>query len=131
MWLAIGLACIVVAAALLLVCIQLAKLLARAQGTLDRIDRQLDSAQTPLAKTLDHVGNIAASIDDIAAKADRTVDSAEKVVGAVARAAESAQAAVTPTVANLVGIVAGVSRGAAAFFRSRGRNGSPDPKEDQ
>jgi methyl-accepting chemotaxis protein len=124
MWIAIGVACLVVAGGLVPVFVALARLFTRADGTLAKVERQLDEAKAPLSKTLHHVSGIAGSIDDIASRIDHTAEAADRTASAVARAAESAQAAVTPTLANLVGIVAGVSQGAKAFFRSRGRNGS-------
>ena len=124
MWVAIGLAALVAAGGISFACIRLAGLLARAQTTLDNVDAQLAGAQAPLTKTLTHVSGVAQSVDDIVAKVDRIANAAEKAAGAVAKTADAAQAAVSPTIANLVGVVAGVSRGARTFFRSHGRNGA-------
>ena len=124
LWLAIGLAALAAAAGIAFACFRLGALFTRVQTTLDKIDAQLDGVQAPLAKTLVHVSGVAESIDDIAGKVDRVTAAAEKAADAVARTADAAQAAVSPTIANLVGVVAGVSQGAKAFFRSRGHNGS-------
>jgi uncharacterized protein YoxC len=124
MWLAIGVASLIAAIGIAFVCYRLGAVLGHAQTTLGKLDTQLDGAQGPLTKTLEHVSGVAQSVDDLVAKVDRIATSAEKAAGAVAKTADAAQAAVSPTIANLVGVVAGVSQGAKTFFRSRGRNGS-------
>jgi uncharacterized protein YoxC len=127
MWAAIGLASLTVAAAIAYLCARLGRTLGRVDETLVKVDRQLDGAEAPLLKTLDHVGGVADSVDALVAKVNRIAGIAEHAAEAVAKTADAAQAAVTPAVANLAGIVAGVSQGAKAFFRSRGRNGAwPD-----
>jgi len=123
MWLAIGVASLAAAAGIVLVCIRLAALLADTRRSLGRATAALDAAEAPLAKTLAHVSGVAENVDGIVSKVNHVADAAEKAAGTLARTADAAQAAVTPTVANLVGVVAGVSQGAKAFFRSRGRNG--------
>jgi uncharacterized protein YoxC len=130
LWLAIGLASIAVAAGVVIVSIRLAALLGRAEKTLKKVEQQLDRADVPVTKTLNHVSSVAENVDGIVAKANHVADLAEKAAGAVAKTADAAQAAVTPTVANLVGVVVGVSQGAKAFFRSRSRNG-PQRKETE
>lgn len=124
LWIAIGLASLAVAAGLVAVCVRLARLLGRADETLGKVERQLDNLDAPVAKTLGHVSGVAADVEAIVGKINHIADAAEKAAVAVAKTADAAQAAVTPTVANLVGVVVGVSQGAKAFFRSRGRNGS-------
>jgi uncharacterized protein YoxC len=128
MWLAFGAAAIVAAAAIAFVCIRLGKLLASADESVTKINRQLDEAREPLGKTLGHVSGLAQHVDGIVAKADHVADAADKAATAVAAAAESTQAAMSPTLASLVGIVAGVSQGARTFFRTRGRNGASDDR---
>jgi methyl-accepting chemotaxis protein len=108
------------------VCIRLAHFIGKAERTLEAVDKQLAEAEEPLNKSLSHFSGVAESVDDLVAKVNRIADSAEKAAGAVAKTADAAQAAVTPAVANLVGVVIGVSQGAKQFFRSRGRNGSQD-----
>jgi len=124
MWIAFGIASLIAAIGIAFACFRLAALLAHTESTLGKVDAQLDGAQAPLTKTLAHVSGVAQSVDDLVAKVDRIATSAEKAAGAVAKATDAAQAAVSPTIANLVGVVAGVSRGAKSFFRSRGHNGS-------
>jgi uncharacterized protein YoxC len=127
MWAAIGLASLVVAASIAYLCVRLGRTLGRVDDTLVKVDRQLDGAEAPLLKTLGHVGGVADSVDALVAKVNRIANVAEHAAETVAKTADAAQAAVTPAVANLAGIVAGVSQGAKTFFRSRGRNGAwPD-----
>jgi uncharacterized protein YoxC len=127
MWLAIGVASLGIAGGVVFLCVKLGRTLERVDVTLTKVDRQLDGAELPLLKTLDHIGGVADSLDELAAKINRVGAAAERAAEAVADTAGAAQAAVTPTVANLAGIVAGVAQGAKAFFRSRADNGSrPD-----
>jgi uncharacterized protein YoxC len=126
MWLAIGLASLLAAIGIVIACARLAALLGHANETLRKLDRQLDEADPPLVKTLTHVSGVAESIDAVAARANRIAEGVEKAASAVAKTADAAQAAVTPTVANIVGIAVGVSQGAKTFFRSRGRDGFQD-----
>ena len=124
MWIAIGVASLAAAAGIAFACIRLGLALRRLQRTLDGVDVQLAAAQQPLTKTLEHVSGIASSVDGLAAKVDQVATAATVAAGAVAKTADAAQAAVSPTIANIVSVVAGVSEGAKTFFRSRGRNGS-------
>jgi uncharacterized protein YoxC len=126
MWIAIGIASLVAAGGIAYACVRLGAVLAHAETTLGKADAQLAGMQEPLTKTLTHVGGVAESVDSLVAKIDRIATAAESAAGAVAKTADAAQAAVSPTIANLIGVVAGVSAGAKTFFRSRRRNGAQD-----
>ena len=122
-WIAIGVASLIVAAGILIACLRLAAVLGHADRSLDGVDKQLASAEPSLAKTLEHVSGVAKSLDGILGRVEHVMRAAEKTVGAVAKSADAAQAAASPTIANLVAVVAGVSEGARTFFRARGQNG--------
>ena len=126
MWIAIGIAALGAATGIGFACFRLAAVLGHLDKTLSKADVQLDGARAPLDKTLASVSGVAASVDSLVAKVDRIATIAESAAGAVAKTADAAQAAVSPTIANLVGVVAGVSQGAKTFFRSRRRNGAQD-----
>jgi uncharacterized protein YoxC len=128
MWLALGAAALIVAIALAYLFVRAAKVLDKTQETMDRVDHVLDGLQAPVIDTLAHVGGVAGNIDEMVGRIDRLTRVLEKGATGIARAAETAQSAVSPTVANVVGIVAGISQGAQRFFRSRRGNGaSTDP----
>lgn len=120
MWLAIGVASLVLAGGVAYLCARLATTLRGVDTTLAKIDRQLDGAEAPLRRTLEHVGGLAGSADTIAVKVGRIAGIVEHAAESMAKTADAAQAAVTPAMANIAGIVAGVSQGAKTFFRSRG-----------
>jgi len=124
MWVAIGAGALIVAAGLAFVCVRLAKVLDRTQETMLKVEHMLDSLEAPITATLDHVGGVTGSVDEMITRVNKLTELLERVTGGIAKAADAAQAAVTPTVANVVGVVAGVSKGAQAFFRSRHSNGS-------
>ncbi|MDQ6779968.1 MAG: hypothetical protein M3Z37_02270 [Candidatus Eremiobacteraeota bacterium] len=124
MWLAIGAASLIIAITLAIVFVRLAGVLDRTQETLRKVDHMLDTIEPPVTATLDHVGGVLGNVDSMVTRVNRLTEMLERVATGIAKAADAAQAAVSPTVANVVGVVAGVSRGAQAFFRSRHSNGS-------
>ena len=124
MWLALGAAALIIAIALAYFFVRAAKVLDKTQETIGRVDHVLDGLQAPVTETLAHVGGVAGNIDEMVGRIDRLTRALEKGATGIARAAETAQSAVSPTVANVVGIVAGISQGAQQFFRSRRGNGA-------
>lgn len=128
MWIAIGIASLATAAGIAFACFRLAGVLAHVDATLSKADTQLDGAREPLTNTLSSVSGVAANVDRLVAKIDRIATAAESAATTVAKTADAAQAAVSPTIANLVGVVAGVSQGAKTFFRTRRRNGAQDER---
>ena len=125
MWLAIGLASLIVAAGVAYVSYRMGGVLARTDSALSKVERQLDALQPSVTETVGHVGSVAASVDSMVSRVERMTGAAEKAAGAVAKTADAAQTKLTPAVMSVVGIVAGLSEGAKALFRPRGRNGPP------
>jgi uncharacterized protein YoxC len=119
MWLALGAAALIVAIGIAVVCAKLASVLGHTDTTLDKVEQVLDSIQPATAKTLNDVSGIAGNINSMVGRVDRLTQALETAKNAVAKAADKAQTAVSPTVANVLGVVAGISRGAQTFFRSR------------
>jgi uncharacterized protein YoxC len=124
MWLALGVAALIIAIALAFISARLGKVLDRTQDTLGKVEHLLDQLEAPITTTLDHVGGVAGNVDSMVTRVNHVTELLERATLGIAKAADAAQAAVSPAVANVVGVVAGVSRGAQAFFRSRHGNGS-------
>jgi len=123
MWLAFGVAALIAAGGLAYLCVRVAGFVAQREDTMDRVERLLDGLQTPVTQTLEHVNGVVGNIDTMVGRVDRITESVEKGAVGIAKAADKAQSAVSPTVANVVGIVAGISQGAQQFFRARRGNG--------
>lgn len=124
MWLAFGAAALIIAGSLAYVFVRTGKVLDRTQETMVKVEHALDELQAPVTQTLEHVGGVAGSVDEMVSRIDRLTQALEKGASGIAKAADKAQSAVSPTVANVVGIVAGISQGAQQFFRSRRGNGT-------
>jgi uncharacterized protein YoxC len=119
MWLALGAAALIVAIGFAFVCLRLGGVLSRADETLGKAEQLLDGLAAPASKTFDHISGVAGNVDAMVGRIDRLTQALETGAAGLAKAADKAQTAVSPAVANVVGIVAGISRGAQAFFRSR------------
>ena len=124
MWLAFGAAALIIAIGLAYVFVRLAHVLDTTQVTLGRVEQMLDGLRNPVTQTLDHVGGVASSVDTMVGRIDKLTLHLESAAAGVAKAADAAQLAVSPAVANVVGVVAGISKGAQQFFRARSSNGS-------
>ena len=124
MWLAFGVAALIVAIGSAFALVRMGKVLERTQETMEKVDRLLDGLQAPVTQTLEHVGGVAGNVDSMVSRIDRITEGLEKGATGIARAADRAQSAVSPTVANVVGLVAGISQGAQQFFRARRGNGA-------
>ncbi len=130
MWLAFGAAALIIAISLAYLLVRLTRLSDQGAKTMDKVDQLLDGLQAPVTQTLEHVGGVAGNVDAMVGRIDRLTQSIEKGATGIAKAADKAQSAVSPTVANVVGIVAGISQGAQQFFRARRGNGtSHEPDE--
>jgi len=127
MWLAIGIACLIVAIGAGFVCWRLGQVLRNAEGTLGKVESQLDALQRPITETVGHVGGVAASVDAMVGRVSRITEAAEKATDAIAKSADAAQAKISPALLNFVSVLAGVSKGAKSFFRPRGGNGQKWP----
>ncbi|MBV8223336.1 MAG: hypothetical protein JO293_08230 [Candidatus Eremiobacteraeota bacterium] len=126
MWLAIGLAALIIAGGLLYVFVRVGLLLTQAQATLAKADAKLDQFDVPVMKTMDHIGNIADSVDSMVARVDRVTAVAERAAGAVDKATDAASASIAPTVAKIASLIAGVSAGARSFLTRRGKDNGKD-----
>jgi uncharacterized protein YoxC len=124
MWLAIGLASLIVAGGLAYVCVRLGFLLTRTEAVLDKAAAKLDQLDEPVLRTMNHVGGIADSVDSLVARVNRVSEVAERAVGVVDKAADAAQASITPAVVRIAGLAAAVTAGARAFFTKFKGNGS-------
>jgi uncharacterized protein YoxC len=82
---------------LLVVCVAVARLLARIGKTLDEIDRQIPALSQPIATTLTHVGGIADTADSTIARLGTALGQLEYVAGAATRTANT----IGTTLANL------------------------------
>ncbi|HLJ83286.1 MAG TPA: hypothetical protein VKT51_03790 [Candidatus Eremiobacteraceae bacterium] len=126
MWLAIGLSSLAVAGGLLFALLKLGGLIDRASATLDKVDGELTTLIVPVTKTLTHVSGIAGNAEKVSSRVERAAGLVESSAAALAKTADVAQAAVSPTVATIAGVVAGVTQGAKTFFGGHRRgNGRP------
>ena len=126
--LALGVAALIVAIALAYLFVRLGIFIGQREKTMDKVEQLLDGLQAPVTQSLEHVSGVAGNVDAMVGRVDRLTQSLEKGAAGIAKAADKAQSAVSPTVANVVGIVAGISQGAQQFFRTRRGNGaSQDP----
>lgn len=123
MWLAIGLASLIIAGALAFALVRFAAVLGRADEALGKAEEKLDKLEPQLTQALGHVGGIAANVDTMVGRVNKITEVAEKTVGIVSKTADAAQQSITPAVVRFVGVLAGVSEGARAFFGSRQKNG--------
>jgi len=131
MWLAFGAAALIIAIGLAYLFVRLATFVAGREKTMEKVELLLDGLQAPVTQTLDHVNGVAGNLDTMVGRVDRLTQSLEKGASGIAKAADKAQSAVSPTVANVVGIVAGISQGAQQFFRTRRGNGSSQDHDQE
>jgi ABC-type transporter Mla subunit MlaD len=68
-------------------CLRAGGLLERAGGTLDEIDRQINTLSTPVATTLTHVGGIADTADTTLARLATVVGQLENVASGASKTA--------------------------------------------
>ncbi len=110
-----------------IVCSSLAKLIARLNGTLDEVDRQIGALSTPVVETLAHVGGIADTADATVARLGTVVGALENVAGATSRTAQLASDAVAPALVNVGATLTGISAGLRRLLT--GRRGVPQGEE--
>jgi uncharacterized protein YoxC len=79
----VGLGVLLIGIGILVVCMALAKLIARLKGTLDEVDRQIAALSPPVVEMLGHVGGIAESADATVARLGAVVGTLEGVAGNV------------------------------------------------
>ncbi len=83
----IGIGCVLIGLAIMIVCIALYNVLSRVGKTLDEVDRQLSALGAPVATTLTHVGGIANTADSTLARAGIAVAQLETVAAKATRLA--------------------------------------------
>jgi hypothetical protein len=81
----IGIMALLFGIAILIVCLSVARLLARIGKTLDEVDRQIPALSAPIATTLTHVGGIADTADSTIARLGLALAQLEYVAGAATR----------------------------------------------
>lgn len=123
----VGLGVLLIGVGILIVCSALSRLLARLNGTLDEVDRQIAAVSVPVVETLGHVGGIADTADATVARLGVVVGTLEGVAGGVGKTAQLASDAVAPALVNvgatLTGITAGLRRLVAGRSGDNGRAG--------
>jgi branched-subunit amino acid permease len=107
----VGIGVLFVGIGILVVCLAVARLVRRMNGTLDEVDRQIGALSAPVVETLGHVGGIADSADAAVAKLGTVVGALEVVADGVGSTAKLATDAVAPAVVNLGAILAGLTAG--------------------
>jgi hypothetical protein len=112
--LGVGLGVLLIGIGILIVCMGLSKLIARLNGTLDEVDRQIAALSVPVVEMLGHAGGIAERADTTVGRLGAIVATLEGVARNVGRTATLATEAVTPALVNvgttLTGITAGLRR---------------------
>jgi uncharacterized protein YoxC len=110
----VGLGVLLVGISAFVVSSSLAKLIARLNGTLDEVDRQIEALSKPVVTTLAHVGGIADTADSTVARLGAVVGTLEQVAASVGNTAKLASDAVAPALVNvgaaLTGLTAGLRR---------------------
>jgi uncharacterized protein YoxC len=121
----VGLGVLLVGLGVFIACSALAKTLARLNGTLDEVDRQISALSAPVVETLAHVGGIADSADAAVARLGAVVGTLETVAGSVGNTAKLASDAVAPALVNVGSALTGISAGLKRLVAGR-RGRTPD-----
>lgn len=101
----IGVGVLLIGIGALIAAIALARTLGRLNGTLDVFDKQLDSLNAPVGRTLDHVGGIADTADQTLARLRGVVDAVEGTL--------------TPSIDNLGAVLVGITAGLRRIVTGR------------
>ena len=120
-----GIGILLIGLGVFIVCSALARVLARVNGTLDEVDKQIGAVSAPVVETLGHVGGIADTADATVARLGVVVGTLGTIAGAAGRVSQLATDAVTPSVVNIGATLTGIT---AALRRlvGGGRDGSVD-----
>jgi hypothetical protein len=121
----VGVGVLLIGAGIFVVCSSLAKLLARLNGTLDEVDRQIAAVSAPVVETLGHVGGIADTADATVARLGAVVGTLEGVASGVGRTSKLASDAVAPALVNLGATLAGITAGLRRLITGR-RGSAPE-----
>ena len=122
----VGVGVLLCGISLFVVCLALAKVVTRLNGTLDEVDQQIAALSAPVVKTLDHIGGIADSADATVARLGAVVGTLETVAAAVGKTAQLGSDALAPALVNVGAAVTGISAGLRKLVTGRrGENGAP------
>jgi uncharacterized protein YoxC len=122
----VGVGVLLCGISLFVVCLALAKVVTRLNGTLDEVDRQIAALSTPVIRTLDHVGGIADTADATVARLGAVVGTLETVAAAVGKTARLASDALAPALVNAGAALTGISAGLRKLVAGRrGESGVP------
>ena len=97
----LGIGCVLIGLAVMIVCIALSGVLSRVGKTLDEVDRQLAALGAPVATTLTHVGGIANTADSTIARLGVVVAQLEGVAANATRTVGQIGSAVNNVATNL------------------------------
>lgn len=115
----VGVGVFLIGVGVFVVCSALARTLARLNGTLDEVDRQIAALSAPVAHTLGHVDGIADTADATVAKLGAVVGALEGVADNVGSTAKLASHAVAPALINVGATLTGVSAGLRRLISGR------------
>ncbi|HEX3550447.1 MAG TPA: DUF948 domain-containing protein [Candidatus Elarobacter sp.] len=107
----VGIGVLLIGIGAFIACSALARTLARVNGTLDEVDRQIAALSKPVVDTLAHVGGIADTADETVARLGAVVGKLEDVADGVGGTAKLASHAVAPSLVNVGAALTGVSAG--------------------
>ena len=99
----LGIGCVLIGLAILIVCISLSGVFARVGKTLDVVDRQIEALAPPVTTTLTHVGGIAGTADSTIARLGVVVAQLEVVAANATRTVGQVATSVNKAVTNLRG----------------------------
>ena len=122
----VGVGVLLCGISLFVVCLALAKVVTRLNGTLDEVDQQIAALSTPVIKTLDHIGGIADTADATVARLGAVVATLETVAAAVGKTARLGSDALAPALVNVGAALTGVSAGLRKLVGGRrGESATP------
>jgi uncharacterized protein YoxC len=122
MYVGVGVGVLLIGVSFLIVALRLAGVIARTNGTVDEVNKQLANLSAPVAETLSHVGGIADTADSTIARLGGVVGQLETVAGSVGKTASLAGDALAPSIVNLGSALTGVTAGIRRL--TRGKNGA-------
>jgi uncharacterized protein YoxC len=122
----VGVGVLLCGISLFVVCLAMAKVVTRLNGTLDEVDQQIAALSTPVVKTLDHIGGIADTADATVARLGAVVGTLETVAAGVGKTARLGSDALAPALVNVGATLTGVSAGLRKLVTGRHvENGAP------
>lgn len=122
----VGVGVLLCGISLFVVCLAMAKVVTRLNGTLDEVDQQIAALSTPVVKTLDHIGGIADTADATIARLGAVVGTLETVAAGVGKTARLGSDALAPALVNVGAALTGVSAGLRKLVTGRrSENGAP------